>query len=160
FCASCGAEIVAPTSGRRLADDKQPAEAEGSYSPQAEPPPPTQSFNWRSQIWESGQLRRLLVAGGASYVVTVLLSAVLAAALVVVAASVLNVLLGGASASSSGPAGTSAGIGDIGSSLRLFVAFTSYVFFASHFGPLEASGLGGATFSVLGIGSLTISLAA
>jgi hypothetical protein len=108
------------------------------------------------------QIRPILLAALGSYAVAVILSAALAVLLVFTAGSGLNAVLGGSSIGSSisGQSVPQPSASDLSSALQLLLIFTAYAFFASHFGPLQASALGGATYSVIGIGSLTIVLVA
>ncbi len=99
----------------------------------------------------------------ASYLATVALSLTLALILVYAAASALATALGGTgigSTSTSTQATQQLSSSDLGTLVHALTTFTGYVFFASHFTPLEASALGGATYAVIGIGSITIAMVA
>ena len=104
---------------------------------------------------------RLILGGLVSFLATGGLSAILAAILLFAALSAISTILGG---SQIGPGTSSASqpssASDLHSAMQGLFAFVAYVFFASHFTPLEASGLGGATYSVIGIGSLSIVIVA
>src|SRR5207244_1049611 len=109
----------------------------------------------------SRPIRRLLIRGALIYVVTFGLSAILSAILIFAAASAIATVLGATSIGSSSTPTQAAGqvnFADLTSGIHALLAFTAYTFFASLFTPLEASGLGGATYSVIGVGSVSIAL--
>lgn len=111
----------------------------------------------------SASVWRIVIASLATYVAAVALSLMLALILISVAASALSTALGGTaigSSSTSSQASQQLSSSDLGTVLHVLTTFTGYVFFASHFTPLEASALGGATYAVIGIGSVTIALVA
>ncbi len=155
FCASCGRSRNVPAQIAR-----EGVTSVASATPQKVPIPASRSGAFGTTI--AGlpiAVRPVVIAAVVTYAATVVLSVALSAILIFAAASALNLLFGGSSAGSSTGPGVSPGHptgSDIGTVFQVLLTFTSYAFSASHFGPLEASGLGGATFSVVGVGSLTI----
>lgn len=105
---------------------------------------------------------RLAVGGVVSFIVTGGLSAILGTVLIFAAVSAISSLLGGSTAgvTSAAPTSQPASPSDITAALRSVLAFMGYTFFAGHFTPIEASGLGGATYSLVGVGSVTIAAVA
>ncbi len=158
YCASCGAQIVHPNLAEGSAEPERPTQdAPGRDLARPDAQAQTVYVPWRAWMWPPGQLRRSVIAGLGTFASSVVLSGVLATILLLAVLSAISAIFGGIGGQSAATAPDSSNLGDL---LRVYVPFSAYLFFASHLGPLDASGLGGATYSVVGIGSLTIALSA
>jgi hypothetical protein len=144
FCALCGARIVD-------SDDVQGMPSGDNLA--GRPPPAPQSAM-------SSDSRRVVTAGMLTFGATVVLSAALAVSFLSLAASLINAVIAADPSISTTQTGPAPNATDVVGALQQLVIFTSYTFFASHFGALEASSGGGATYLVSGVGSLTIALVA